>query len=280
MDQRPATSAIDDARDRQNLLLVYQPIHDALTGRIVSAEALLRQRRESGELREAGLITSGAEEENDSSELFRLDSWVVRQAYTDLARWRAAGVDDVRLNVNLSPREVTEKDMRDRLTGLLTSCGVATDDVNLEITETSYIEGPAAVAPFLGEIRDLGIHLWLDDFGTGHSSIEHLLHFPLEGLKIPSTFVKHLVKDVRARSICRRLIALAHDLSMKVTAEGIEHQAQLSFLTDNGCDFIQGFLFSRPMIVEEFLEHLEARSDVAGKKSSTGMNFPTVEGRS
>lgn len=242
--QRALARALDDT---DQLLLVYQPIHDAHTGAILGAEALLRQRREDGEIREASIITDAAEEAG-GPELFVLDSMVVKTAYTDAARWP----EDVRLYVNLSPREFQEGNVVERLTALVTSCGVDTRKVNLEITETSYIEKPEETVDVLRAIRELGVHLWLDDFGTGHSSITHLQHFPLDGLKIGGAFVKPLPDDERCRAIVRALLALAHDLGMQVIAEEVERREQLEFLLEHRCDSIQGYLFNRPMTAAAF----------------------------
>src|ERR1700730_15935580 len=104
----------------------------------------------------------------------------------------------------------------------------------------------------IDRFRELGVQLWLDDFGTGHSSIAHLLHFNLDGLKIPDTFVKGLTTEKRCRAITKSIIDLAHSLEMKVIAEGIETEEQLAFLRDWRCDYIQGFLFSRPMPLADF----------------------------
>src|SRR5215212_5479658 len=136
MNDRVAQQALDRALDGpEKLLLVYQPIHDAESGAIYGAEALLRQRRENGEIRGAGIITETAES-NGGPELYQLDSMVVKQAYSDAAHWP----DGVRLNVNLSPREFQDGNVYKRLSKLVTSCGIDTTRVNLEITETSYIE--------------------------------------------------------------------------------------------------------------------------------------------
>jgi EAL domain-containing protein (putative c-di-GMP-specific phosphodiesterase class I) len=248
-------AALDRALEAQNLLLVYQPIHHAHTGAIVAAEALLRQFRQTGEVREAGIITEAAEQGPD---LFTLDSWTMRTAYADAAHWQERF--DVRLNVNLSAREFQEGNVLPRLTELISGCGIDTRKINLEITETSYIEDPEKTMYILRELKKLGIALWLDDFGTGHSSIEHLLRFPLDGLKIPRTFVRGIPEDHRSRSITHALIALAHDLEVRVIAEGIEKAEQLQFLRDEGCDAIQGFLFSKPMTREELERVLESAS--------------------
>ncbi|HEX6095749.1 MAG TPA: EAL domain-containing protein [Thermoanaerobaculia bacterium] len=242
----------------QDLLLVYQPIHDARTGAIWAAEALLRQRRDSGEIREASIITEAAEE-STGPELFMLDSMLVKRAYLDAAGWGG-----VRLNVNLSPREFQEGNVLDRLTALVTSCGIDTHKVNLEITETSYIEQPEETMEVLYALRKLGLQLWLDDFGTGHSSLTHLQHFPVDGIKLPGAFVRPLPHDERCTAITRALIALAHDLGLHVVAEEVEEQAQLDFLVDQGVEYIQGFLFSKPMTLDRFQATLAASLPSSG----------------
>ena len=248
MTDETAQAALDRAIDEhEQLLLVYQPIHDADSGAIYGAEALLRQRRRSGEIREASVITETAEE-NGGPELYRLDSMVVKQAYSDAARWPGG----VRLNVNLSPREFEDGNVLERLEGLVTSCGVDPQKVNLEITETSYIKHPRETMKVLEALRERGVSLWLDDFGTGHSSIAHLQHFPLDGLKIPGAFVKELPGEPRSRAIAKALVALAHDLDLEVIAEEVETQEQLDFFLDLDCDYIQGFFFNKPMTAAEF----------------------------
>ncbi|MEA2337326.1 MAG: hypothetical protein QOE82_1333 [Thermoanaerobaculia bacterium] len=250
-------SGVRRALDQDQLVLFYQPIHELESRRIVSAEALLRSRRETGEIRSAVPLTQAAEEGPD---LFRLDSWTMHQAYADAAIWQRDGGPDVHLNVNLSPREFQEGNPMQRLHRLVSSAGNDLHKINIEITEVSYIEHPKQTTHVLDEMKELGVQLWLDDFGTGHSSIEHLLRFPLDGLKVPATFVKVLSSDQRARAITKSMIDLAHQLEMKVIAEGIEHRDQLEFLRDMGCDYIQGFLFSKPMPLAEFRELLSSRA--------------------
>jgi EAL domain-containing protein (putative c-di-GMP-specific phosphodiesterase class I) len=239
--------------DEEQLVLLYQPIHDAHSGAIYSAEALLRQRRQTGELREAAIIHETAEE-SPGPELFALDHILVRKAYTDAARWQASA--NVRLNVNLSPRELQEGHVLERLTALVTSCGIDTHKVNIEITETAHIDDLKAAEQVLRALKELGVGLWLDDFGTDHSAIDHLLHFPIDGIKLPGAFVRPLPSDQRCSAIARNLLALAHDLGLAVIAEEVERQDQLDFLLEHRCEYIQGFLFSKPMRVEEFRQLL------------------------
>ena len=255
-----AKQALDRAIDEDHqLLLLYQPIHDIRTGGIIAAEALLRQRRADGEIREASVVTEAAEE-SDGPELYVLDDMIVKRAYTDAATWQGQ-FPDVRLNVNLSPREFQEGNVIERLTTLLTSCGIDTRKVNLEITETSYIEHPKETMKVLERIDDLGLNIWLDDFGTGHSSITHLQHFKmLDGIKLPGAFMKSVPRDKRCTSIVRSLIALAHDLGLEVIAEGVEREEQLAFIRDLHCEYVQGFLLNKPMPLDAFQATLAGRS--------------------
>ena len=180
--------------------------------------------------------------------MFRLDSWMMQQACRDAAAWR-----DVRLNVNLSPREFEEGSIVARLKKL----GDITK-LNLEIIESSYIRKPEEIGPVLDEIRALGVQIWLDDFGTGHSSLSHLLHFDLDGVKIPSTFVKGVAGSKRSRAITKGIIDLAHDLGLQVIAEGVERDEQVAALRDLRCEYIQGFFFSRPMAAEQLGDVLQS----------------------
>ena len=251
-----ARAALERALDDKDLLLVYQPIFHAVSGELYGAEALLRQRRQTGEIREATAITEAAE---DGPEIFELNDFAMRRAYADAAHWQTHGAPGVRLNVNLSPREFQEGDVLPRLRELVGGCGIDTRTINLEITETTYIERPEETMHVLDDLKQLGIELWLDDFGTGHSSIVHLQHFPLDGLKIPGDFVGPMENDSRCRTITRSLISLAHDLGLRVIAEGVEHQWQLDMLREWKCDYIQGFLLAKPMPLDEFEQLLSRR---------------------
>ena len=120
----------------------------------------------------------------------------MHRAYADAAVWQNDGHPDVHLNVNLSPREFQEGNVLQRLHKLVTGCGNDLHKINIEITEVSYIEHPKQTTHILDEMKELGVQLWLDDFGTGHSSVEHLLRFPLDGLKVPATFIAKLPSDL------------------------------------------------------------------------------------
>lgn len=260
MADQVAQDALDRALDEKDLLLVYQPIHEARTRTIRSAEALLRQRRQDGEIREASVIMETAEK---GPEVFELELWTIKHALENAMRWQTGVTSEVKVNVNISPRIFEEGSGRvlDRMTEMTGACGIDSGNVNIEMTETSYIEDPKDTMYALRMMNERGFKLWLDDFGTGHSSIEHLQLFPLDGLKIPGTFVKGIARDKRCRTIVQTLIRLAHDLGLKVVAEGIEHQNQLDFLLEHQCDYIQGFLFSKPMTLEAFEQLLRGEPE-------------------
>jgi EAL domain-containing protein (putative c-di-GMP-specific phosphodiesterase class I) len=265
MPKRAPRAGVRRALDQKQLVLFYQPIHETKSRKIVGAEALLRSRRPGGEIRSGVPLTVTAEEGPD---LFRLDSWTMKRALRDAARWQHMGIRDVRINVNLSAREFQEGDVSKRLKKLVTGYGAATDQINIEITETSFIDQPKRTTRAIDELRELGVQLWLDDFGTGYSSISHLLHFELDGVKVPGTFIKDLGASSRCRAITKGIIDLAHDLGMQVIAEGIEHRDQLAFLREWRCEFIQGFLFSQPMPIDKFIGLLTQSSAASPPRGS------------
>ena len=245
-------AALESAIDRENIVVLYQPIHDVPTRTIIAAEALMRQRRESGEIREASLITETAEHA-PKQELIDLDELLMERACAGAAQWLSKGAPDVRLNINLSPREFQHEDIVPRLQHIIEKAGLDPHRLTLEITETSYFKDFGEAARVLREITGLGVELWLDDFGTGHSTIEQLYRFPVDGLKLPATFVRDVDRNRRGRAITKALIRLAHELALHVIAEGVERETQLSALAELDCDAVQGFLLSRPMPLEELL---------------------------
>lgn len=251
-------AGLQRAFERKQLVLFYQPIHELESRRIVAAEALLRARRQTGEIRNAAPLTAAAEHGPD---LFRLDSWTMQRAYADAGAWQRNHGADVRLNVNLSPREFEQPRLSNRLRKLVTGSRVDPRKVNLEITESSFIAKPAQTLRAFRELKEIGVALWLDDFGTVHSSISHLLRFPVDGIKLPGAFVKGIADDERARAIVTHLVQLAHDLKMRVIAEEVENDDQLAVLRELQCDYIQGFLFSKPMPAEDLKSVLASAAD-------------------
>ena len=256
--KRDAISELKAALEQQRLLLHYQPIVSARDFRIARVEALLRWRTPPGEDANIEELIWSAER---SPVIFKLENRILQEACRDAASWHKDGLHGVRVNVNLSAREFPRADLVRRVTRRLGSSGVAPSGLGLEITETSSLRDFAAVAEQIQRLIDMGIELWLDDFGTGHSSLEWLSHLPLHGVKIPGTFVKRLFTEKRCPPIVTRVIELAHDLGLKVIAEGVETEEQRDDLMHRGCDLFQGFLFYAPMPASELPRAL------AGEKS-------------
>jgi EAL domain-containing protein (putative c-di-GMP-specific phosphodiesterase class I) len=258
--KRKAIHLLKTALAEGRFVLHYQPIVSGRDAGVRGVEALLRWRhpdRQDDNLEE--LIWSVER----SPVIFRLENWILQQACRATAEWQTAGLRDLRVNVNLSAREFPRADLVERVTRRLSSCGLDPKSVGLEITETSRMQDFEAVAEQIHQLTTMGIELWLDDFGTGHSSLEWLSHLPLHGVKIPGTFVERVLTEKASQAIVTRVIELAHDLGLRVIAEEVETREQREFLADRGCDLFQGFLFYAAMPANRLLGAL------AGTRSSS-----------
>jgi EAL domain-containing protein (putative c-di-GMP-specific phosphodiesterase class I) len=241
------------AEDR--LTLRYQPIFAAADGQAEAAEALLRWRHPDDESDELGTLLLAAER---SPVIFALEAWAISVCFQDAAWWQAEALPGLRVNLNLSAREFQRSQLLSALTRALETHHLDPAGVTLELTETSAIHEPKAVSRMLDRLRALGLQLWLDDFGTGHSSLAWLSWFHIDGVKVPGVFVSRLPADERCVAITSGVIDLAHRLGLRVSAEGIEKESQRSFLEDRGCDALQGFLLGDALSREELVRRLAA----------------------
>jgi diguanylate cyclase (GGDEF)-like protein/PAS domain S-box-containing protein len=245
------------ALEGEELLLHYQPLVQASTGRVVGTEALLRwQHPERGLLMPDQFIPVAEE----SRLILPIGDWVLRVACRQLRSWHEAGFPDLRMSVNLSARQFQQP----RLVALIRECldgaGLEPRFLELEITESIAMSNVAWTAEVLEALRAMGIRISIDDFGTGQSSLSYLKHFPLSTLKIDQSFVRDIAFDPEGEAIVNAVIALAHVLGLSVVAEGVETEAQLAFLRSAGCEEFQGYLFSRPVSPEALGELLVARA--------------------
>jgi EAL domain-containing protein (putative c-di-GMP-specific phosphodiesterase class I) len=242
--KRKAIHLLKTALAEDRLVLHYQPIVNARDSRVRGVEALLRWRHPDRQDDNVEELIWSAER---SPVIFRLENWILQQACRDTAQWQTAGLRGLRVNVNLSAREFPRADLVERVTRQLASYGLDPKSVGLEITETSRMQDFGAVSEQIQQLTTMGIELWLDDFGTGHSSLEWLSHLPLHGVKIPGTFVERVLTEKASQAIVIRVIDLAHDLGLRVIAEEVENEQQRDFLVGHGCDLFQGFLFHPAM---------------------------------
>jgi EAL domain-containing protein (putative c-di-GMP-specific phosphodiesterase class I) len=253
---RESVRRLKQAMAQDRLTLLYQPVFRAGDRRPVAAEALLRWRDPEREVDELQALVAAAEH---GPVIFALENWTMEACFRDAGAWLAGPLPDLRVNLNLSAREFGRADLPKRLIRALDRTGMDPARLTLEITETSAIHEPDPVARMLEKLDGMGIELWLDDFGTGHSSLAWLSWFPIDGLKVPSMFVQRVTSDERAAVITAAIVEMAHRLSLRVTAEGIETEAQLRHLVEHGFDELQGFLLAEPLPAGELPARLAAR---------------------
>jgi diguanylate cyclase (GGDEF)-like protein/PAS domain S-box-containing protein len=234
------------AVERSQWTLHYQPIVELATAQVIGVEALLRW-EDRGTTTPPAVFIPLAEE---LGLIEAIGDWVVEELARQDAAWRADGLA-LELGFNLSPRQLWQSDLSQRILSRLEAAGVAPGSVVVEITESSAVKDFDRWQFVLGELRSKGLRLALDDFGTGYSSLSRLRSLPIEILKIDRSFVSRVHDDPEAESIVTAIIELGRGLGMKTLAEGIETEQERSFLADHGCQLGQGYYFSRPIPPEE-----------------------------
>ncbi|WP_332847678.1 putative bifunctional diguanylate cyclase/phosphodiesterase [Massilia sp. S19_KUP03_FR1] len=245
MNYRLALEAeLRQALARGEMRLVFQPKVTVAASQIVGVEALLRwTNKVLGEVSPADFIPVA----EHSGLIVSIGAWVLEEACRVLAQLQRASARPCTMAVNLSPRQLHQKDLLDMIEGCMRRHGIGKDMLELEITETALMSREDVVDVLLQRIRDLGVTLSIDDFGTGYSSLAYLKRFPVQRLKVDRAFVRDLGQDDDSAVIAMSIMNLARGLRMKVVAEGVEDAAQLAILTTMGCDEYQGFYFSRPI---------------------------------
>jgi diguanylate cyclase (GGDEF)-like protein/PAS domain S-box-containing protein len=243
------------ALERSEFRLEYQPRVDLGDGRICGAEALLRWRNADGVAVPPGEIVPLMEE---SGLIVEVGAWALGQALRDRARWRADGLAAPRVAVNVSPVQLRDESFPVAVAAALAATGDAGSALELEITESLVMGERDGGAARLRALRDQGVAIAIDDFGTGYSSLAHLARLPLQAVKIDRSFIATLGADAATTSIVSAIIALAHSMSLRVIAEGVETPEQVRFLRQHRCDEIQGWAFSRALPAAEFAELLRA----------------------
>ncbi len=243
-------ASLSRAIRNDELMLGYQPKVDLRTGKVVGAEALVRWRHP-----EQGMISPDefipvAEE---TGLIVPLGEWVIAEACGALKALRALGIDDFVISVNLSARQLRQRQFARHLAEVLKRHGVDPHMLELEVTESQLMDRPAEATEALAELKTLGVRLSIDDFGTGYSSLSRLQKFPVDFIKIDRSFLGGGLHDGHA-VITRAIIALGHNLKMKVIAEGVETFEQLAFLRAHHCDQMQGYYFSAALSQEKLQE--------------------------
>ena len=239
------------ALERSEFTLHYQPIVSAATGKAIGAEALLRWERAPGQLVSPADFIPIAE---DSGLIVPIGDWVLATAIAQGRAWRKMSGRRLSMSVNLSARQFRDPALLDTVRDSLAATGFDPSDLILEITESTLMHNPEEAIKALNALKALGVRLSVDDFGTGYSSLAYLKRLPIDELKVDRSFVREIPDDRDDVAITRAVIELAHNLGLKVVAEGVENERQLKFLRAQRCDKVQGYLFSRPVAAAAFNE--------------------------
>jgi diguanylate cyclase len=268
-----ATSTSTSTRDRVKLEselhaalaagqfeLHYQPKVDTASGRVHSAEALIRWRHPERGLLLPAVFIPVAE---DCGLLDSIGEWVLREACRQAKLWQRQAGRPLRVAVNLSPSQFRLGSLLEMVRGALVAAELEPRFLEVELTETAVMSNAEESIHILESLSRLGVLVSVDDFGTGYSSMSYLRRFPIDKLKIDQTFVKEMTTHAEDASIVRAMVSLAHSLNLKVVAEGVETAEQLALLQQFGCDQYQGFHFSAPLPAKEFQQLISARTDTA-----------------
>ncbi len=245
------------ALTQNELEVFYQPKLCLKTGQLLGMEALLRwQHPEKGMIRPDQFI-SVAEE---TGLIVPIGKWVVRQACRMSKQLTAVGLGNLQVAINLSPKQFSDPDLVGSIATILQEEQLAPELLELELTEGLLLEATDSTRSQLNELKQLGLTLAMDDFGTGYSSLSYLKKFPIDVIKIDRSFIKDIPENEDDMEITSAVIAMAHNLKLKVVAEGVETPAQLTFLRRQNCDIGQGYLFDRPIAGRDLVESLKRYS--------------------
>lgn len=261
----------------QGLQVFYQPIVDLSTGHVAKLEALVRWQHP-----QHGLLTPDRfiEIAETNGLIADLDNWVLRRACRDLGRLTGDGLENLMIAVNCSVLNLTREDLIDDIENALKQTTVPARRLELEVTENALMGNISNTIGLLKQIRCLGVSLSIDDFGTGYSSLAYLKRLPLDTVKIDRSFIMDIPGSTQDMEIVQAIIVMAHTLHLKVVTEGVETIQQKEFLKKFGCDYIQGYLISRPQPLDQLLplvRKLNQRKAISAPVTATIIQEPDRE---
>jgi diguanylate cyclase (GGDEF)-like protein/PAS domain S-box-containing protein len=245
------------AIEKREFVLHYQPTVDVKSGRITGMEALIHWQSPEGMIPPSDFIPLAEE----SGLILDIGKWVLNAACAQTRLWQREGLPPLRLAVNLSPLQFRQENLLGTVAETLRETGLAADFLELEITENAIMDRSTETIATLNRLAELGVHLSIDDFGTGYSSLAYLKQFPVDQLKIDRSFIRDLTMDHDDAAIVSAMIAMSHNLGLKVTAEGVETRDHLDFLRVTGCDTYQGYYFSVPLPARAFAELIRKQAE-------------------
>ncbi len=245
------------ALERGEFAVHYQPKQDLHTGLVAGAEALLRWYHP-----QRGLVapTEFIPLLEETGLILPVGVWLIRRVCADLKQWAAHGIAPLHIAINLSPRQFHQPDLAQRIAAILQETNVDGTQLEVELTESLMMQEPELTVETLRGLKRLGMHVAVDDFGVGYSSLGYLKRFPIDVLKIDKSFVDGVGERGPDAAIVDAIIHMAHSLGIRVVAEGVESPAQRGFLAARGCDLLQGYLYSHPLDPEAFTAFLASHA--------------------
>jgi len=246
------------AVDRNEFVLVYQPIVSLKDRRISSSEALIRWSPRGSEAIGPDVFIPIAE---DSGQISNIGNWVLETVSAQVKRWEDELGFCPSIAINVSSKQLRDSRFREQFENLLGKYGIPMGMIELELTETGVMDDPETCMSELLLFRGLGVKISIDDFGTGYSSLDYLRRLPLDILKIDQSFTWGIGVSEHDEEIVRVMIGMAHAMGLKVICEGVETQEQLEFLQRHECDLVQGYLFSKPRSAAEITKLYAAELD-------------------
>ncbi len=256
-------ASLRKAIDSDELILYYQPKINIKTKEMIGVEALIRWQHPTLGMLPPSEFVPLAEE---TGLIKQMDEWVLLTACKQNKKWQDMGIPAFSVAINLSSNQFASDKLPDLVQSVLCDTGLKPEYIELEITETMTMDVEHAI-PTLKKLNELGVKISIDDFGTGYSSMSYLTKFPIDRLKIDRSFIWNIEKNVSDSNIVITIIRMAHNLGLKVIAEGVENEKQLQFLHEHGCDEVQGFFFSEPLPVETLeSKFLGVQGALSGKK--------------
>ena len=249
-------NSLRNALSGDHFELFYQPFITTADGRIIGMEALIRWNHpELGYIPPDKFIPIA----ETTGMIYDIGDWTLDRACMQAAVWHKLGYDDLRIAVNLSAQQFRDKKLAFKVEQTLKKYDLRPQYLDLEITESSVMDNPDNAISVMESLNRIGVSFSIDDFGIGYSSLSYLKRFKIHYLKIDKSFIRDLIVDENNTEITRAIVAMAHNLNLKVIAEGVETKEQREFLRGLHCDLLQGFLFSKPVPAEDFEKLLERR---------------------
>lgn len=236
------------ALDNKEFILYYQPIINSLAKSIKGFEALIRWRNSDGKIISPNEFMPIAE---NMALIHDIGLWVIEQALYDLKGFQENSDHDLTIAINLSANQIKRNDFCDRVIEIIKKSGIKPQNIEFEITESVLIESLELMKKQFQSLIHLGIKISLDDFGTGYSSLNYIQHFPFQILKIDKSFIDYIRHDTTSKSLVNYIIDIAHGMQMEIVAEGVENELQKRYLLEKKCDYLQGYLFSKPIPAKE-----------------------------